>query len=102
MLFYHLELRCYIVVELKNTEFKPEYIGQLGFYTTAVNKTLKKDCDNKTIGLLLCRNKDKITVEWSLESSNSPIGVASYKLKNILTKEILEKLPTEKDINTFI
>ena len=57
LLFYHLDLRCYIVVELKTTEFKPEYIGQLGFYVTAVNETLKKETDNQTIGLLLCKIK---------------------------------------------
>lgn len=73
MLFYHLELRCYIVVELKNVEFKPEYIGKLGFYVTAINETLKKESDNPTIGLLLCKEKDKISVEWSLKMKNVPI-----------------------------
>lgn len=62
LLFYHLDLRCYIVVELKNTNFKPEYIGQLNFYITAINKTLKKEIDNKTIGLFLCKEKDKLSV----------------------------------------
>lgn len=57
LLFYHLDLRCYIVVELKNTNFKPEYIGQLSFYITAVNKTLRREYDNETIGLLLCKEK---------------------------------------------
>ena len=65
LLFYHLDLRCYIVVELKITEFRPEYIGQLGFYVTAINETLKKDSDNETIGLLLCKNKDKLSAKWS-------------------------------------
>ena len=102
MLFYHLELRCYIVVELKNTEFKPEYIGQLGFYVTAIDETIKKEYDNQTIGLLLCKEKDKLSVEWSLKSTNSPIGVSSYELRNNIPKEILEKLPTEKDINIHI
>jgi len=63
MLFYHLDLRCYIVIELKNVEFKPEFIGQLSFYTTAIDKILKKEQDNKTIGLLLCKGKDKLSVE---------------------------------------
>lgn len=71
MLFYHLDLRCYIVVELKNTNFKPEYIGQLSFYITAVNKTLRKEYDNETIGLLLCKEKDKISVEWALGYKSS-------------------------------
>lgn len=102
MLFYHLDLRCYIVVELKNTNFKPEYIGQLNFYITAVNKTLRKECDNETIGLLLCKEKDKISVEWALEGVNNPIGVSSYKIEKYISKDILEKLPTEEEINLHI
>ena len=102
MLFYHLDLRCYIVVELKNTEFKPEYIGQLSFYVTAVDETLRKEQDNQTIGLLLCKGKDKLSVEWALKGTNSPIGVTSYEVKNKIPKEILDKLPTEEDINKHI
>ena len=66
LLFYHLELRCYIVVELKNTEFKPEFAGQLSFYVTAVDETIRKEYDNQTIGLFLCKGKDRLSVEWSL------------------------------------
>ena len=102
LLFYHLELRCYVVVELKNTEFKPEYIGQLNFYVTAVNKTLKKEIDNETIGLLLCKEKDKLSVEWALDGISNPIGVSSYKIKDYIPKDILDKLPTEDDINMHI
>lgn len=102
MLFYHLDLRCYIVVELKVTEFKPEYIGQLGFYVTAVDKTLRKEQDNQTIGLLLCKEKDKLSVEWALDFINVPIGVSSYNLINKKQKDILDKLPTEQDINMYI
>ena len=102
MLFYHLDLRCYIVVELKNVEFKPEFIGQLSFYTTAVDETLKKEQDNQTIGLLLCKGKDKLSVEWALKGTNSPIGVTSYEVRNEIPKEIRDKLPTEEDINRNI
>ena len=102
MLFYHLDLRCYIVVVLKVTEFKPEYIGQLGFYVTAVDKTLRKEQDNQTIGLLLCKEKDKLSVEWTLDFINVPIGVSSYNLINKKQKDILDKLPTEQDINMYI
>ena len=102
MLFYHLELRCYIVVELKNVEFKPEYIGQLSFYVTAVDETLRKEQDNQTIGLLLCKGKDKLSVEWALKGTNNPIGVTSYEVRNELPKEILDRLPTEEDINKFM
>ena len=90
------------MVELKNTEFKPEYVGQLGYYVTAVDETLKKENDNETIGLLLCEDKDKLTVEWSLKSVNAPIGVASYKVKNVIPKEIMDKLPTEEELNLYI
>lgn len=102
LLFYHLDLRCYIVVELKITEFRPEYIGQLGFYVTAINETLKKDSDNETIGLLLCKNKDKLSAKWSLKSSNVPIGIASYELNKYIPKNLLEKLPTEEDLNLHV
>lgn len=102
LLFYHLDLRCYIVVELKNTKFKPEHVGKLNFYVTAVNKTLKKESDNNTIGLLLCKDKDKLSVEWSLECSNNPIGVSSYQVKNCIPKDILDKLPSEEEINMHI
>lgn len=102
LLFYHLELRCYIVVELKAGEFKPEYVGQIGFYVTAVDKLLKKEYDNPTIGLLLCREKNRVTVDWSLQSANVPIGVSTYKLNNQLPKNILDKLPTEEEINLHI
>ena len=102
LLFYHLDLRCYIVIELKTTEFKPEYIGQLGFYVTAVNETLKKETDNQTIGLLLCKNKDRLTAKWSLKSTNVPIGISSFELNKYVSKEVLEKLPTEEDLNLHI
>ncbi len=102
LLFYHLELRCYIVVELKTSKFKPEYIGQLSFYVTAVDETLKHEYDNPTIGLLLCKEKDRLSVEWSLKGINLPIGVSSYKLSEYIPKDILEKLPTEEEINLHI
>lgn len=99
LLFYHLDLRCYVVIELKTTEFKPEYIGQLGFYVTAVNEILKRKDDNQTIGLLLCKNKDKLTAKWSLKSTNVPIGISSFELNKYISKEALEKLPTEEELN---
>lgn len=87
LLFYHLKLRCYVVVELKAVEFKPEFLGQLQFYVTAVDETLKSDEDNPSIGLLLCKSKDKIAVEWALKSTNVPVGVASYEVKQYLPSE---------------
>lgn len=102
LLFYHLELRRYVVVELKANSFKPEYIGQLGFYVTAIDETLKKEQDNPTIGLLLCRDKDRLTVDYSLKSINVPIGVSSFEIEKYIPKDILEKLPTEEDLNLHI
>ena len=94
LLFYHLELRSYVVVELKNQDFKPDFIGQLQFYVTAVDETLKKQWDNPTIGLLLCKGKDRYSVEWSLKSTTAPIGVASYEIRNYL--------PTEEELNEYL
>ncbi len=99
LLFYHLELRCYVVVELKNDNFKPEYIGQLNFYVTAINKSIKKDYDNKTIGLLLCKGKEKMSVEWSLDGINNPIGVSSYEIEKYIPKNIWKKLSVEEEKN---
>lgn len=95
LLFYHLKLRCFIVVELKSGRFKPEYIGKLNFYLSALDK-LKHKTDNSSIGLLLCKEKNKIIVEYSLKGISKPIGVSQYKLskklsKNLPTKEELEK-----------
>ena len=94
LLFYHLELRCFIVVELKNQDFDPSFIGQLQFYVTAIDETIRKKDDNPTIGLLLCKNKDRFSVEWSTKTSAVPIGVASYKIS--------QYLPSEEEINKFL
>ena len=102
LLFYHLELRRYVVVELKANSFKPEYAGQIGFYVTAVDEILKKEQDNPTIGLLLCKDKDRLTVDYSLKSINVPIGVSSFEIEKYIPKDILEKLPTEEDLNLHI
>ncbi len=101
-IFYHLELRRYVVVELKANSFKPEYTGQIGFYVTAVDEMLKKEYDNPTIGLLLCQDKDRLTVDYSLKSVNVPIGVSSFELEKYIPKNILEALPTEEDLNLHI
>ena len=102
MLFYHLKLHCYIAVELKAVPFKPDFIGQLNFYLTALNEQIKDKLDAPTIGLLLCKSKDKLTVEYSLKGVDKPIGVSSYEISKYLPKNILENLPTEEDINLHI
>ncbi len=78
LLFYHIRLRCYCVVELKSTDFKPEYAGKLNFYLSAVDDFLKHEDDNPSIGILLCKSKNKLKVEYALRDINKPIGVADY------------------------
>ena len=90
------------MVELKASSFKPEYTGQIGFYVTAVDEQLKKEHDNSTIGLLLCQDKDGLTVDYSLKSMNVPIGVSSFEIEKYIPKDVLEKLPTAEDINIHL
>lgn len=98
LLFYHLKLRCYVVVELKGGKFKPEHLGQLGFYLTAVDRQIKSEHDNPTIGLLLCKNKNKIVAEYALGDKTQPMGVAEYKLLESLPLELQTSLPSIEQI----
>ena len=98
LLFYHLKLRCYVVIELKAGAFKPEHTGQLSFYMTAVDAQVKTDQDNPTIGLLLCRSKNKVVAEYALRDSNKPIGVAEYQLIESLPAELQTSLPSIEEI----
>jgi len=100
LLFYHLQLRCYVVVELKSTEFKPEYAGKLNFYLSAVDDLLRVTGDKPTIGLLLCKNKNNVVAEYALRDINKPIGVAGYETKLVesLPKEFKSSLPTVEEI----
>ena len=100
LLFYHVKLRCYVVVELKNTPFKPEYAGKLNFYLSAVDDLLKHPDDKPTIGLLLCKTKDDFIAEYTLKDINKPIGVASYEteLFESLPKNLKGSLPTIEEI----
>lgn len=102
LLFYHLKLRCYIVIELKNGDFKPEYAGKLNFYTSAVDDLLKHKDDKQSIGLLLCRNKKGMIAEYSLRDIDKPIGVSEYKLFEKLPKEYENILPSAEDIEKRI
>lgn len=88
LLFYHTYLHCYVVIELKTSEFKPEYISKLNFYINAVDEKVKSERDEQTIGLLLCAEKSNITVEYSLRGINQPLGVAEYELENFVKKEL--------------
>ena len=102
LLFYHLKLHCYIVVELKTTRFKPEYAGKMNFYLSAVDDLLKSNSDNPSIGIILCKEKNKLSVEYSLKNINKPISVSSYELRKYLPNDIAKNLPTEEDINLHI
>ena len=98
LLFYHLKLRCYVVIELKAGKFKPEHLGQLGFYLTAVDRQVKSELDNPTIGLLLCKSKNKVVAEYALGDKTQPIGVAEYKLLESLPAELQTSLPSIEQI----
>lgn len=94
LLFYHLKLRCYVVIELKAGKFKPEHLGQLGFYLTAVDAQVKHPDDGPTIGLLLCKSRNKVVAEYALRDTAQPLGVAEYKLLESLPAELKTNLPS--------
>ena len=98
LLFYHLKLRCYVVVELKGGKFKPEHLGQLGFYLAAVDGQVKHPQDSPTIGLLLCTSKNKVVAEYALRDNTRPIGVAEYQLVESLPEELQTSLPSIEQI----
>jgi hypothetical protein len=99
LLFYHIHLRCFVVIELKKGEFKPEYAGKMSFYLTAVDGQLKNEADNPTIGLILCQGKgNKIVAEYTLRDIHKPVGVASYQLTKSLLEALKDQLPTIEDL----
>jgi predicted nuclease of restriction endonuclease-like (RecB) superfamily len=98
LLFYHLGLRCFVVVELKKGDFKPEYAGKMNFYCSVVDEKLKHETDQSTIGLILCQTKDRILAEYSLRDINKPIGVSDYELTRALPKNLKSVLPTIEEI----
>lgn len=102
LLFYHLELRCYVVVELKVTKFKGEHLGQLGVYVSAVNHIKKKPTDNPTIGLLICKTKNNVMAQYALESTNQPISISEYQLSKLMPEHIQSQLPTIEDIEATL
>ncbi len=96
LLFYHINLIAYIVVELKATEFQPEFAGKLNFYVSAVDELIKQEQDNPTIGLLICSNMNKTEVQWAFRGVNTPLGVATYS--NVQIEEIQKQLPTVEEL----
>lgn len=95
IIFYHIKLRCYVVIELKVVDFEPEFAGKLNFYVSAVDELMKDAEDNPTIGLLICKHKDDMTVEWAFRGVDRPLGVAEYE--NEIRKAV-EMLPTPEEI----
>lgn len=98
LLFYNLKVRSYVVIELKTTEFKPEYAGKLNFYLSAVDKYIKDQNDNPTFGILLCKDKKRITAELALKDINKPIGVSEYKILSEIPTFLENTLPSIEEI----
>lgn len=102
LLLYHRKLRCLFAVELKVGEFKPEYAGKMQFYLTVLNEKIKLHDENPSIGLILCKDKERLIVEYALRDSTQPIGVATYKITNKLPKEFKRYLPSPRDITGIL
>ena len=99
LLFYHLKLRCYIVVELKVVKFQPEFVSKLNFYCNAVNHMMKNKNDKNTIGLLICKEKNDVVAQWTVENLSEPIGISTYSLKKVLPSEEEIQKTLSKDEN---
>jgi predicted nuclease of restriction endonuclease-like (RecB) superfamily len=100
LLFYHTQLHCYVVIELKTGDFEPEYAGKLNFYLKAVDETLRRSGDEPTIGLLLCKHRDRLVAEWALSDVQKPIGISEYQITHDLPTEIRSSLPSIEQIET--
>jgi predicted nuclease of restriction endonuclease-like (RecB) superfamily len=98
LLFYHTRLHCYMVIELKTGDFEPGHTGQINFYIKAVDSQLRKVEDRPTIGLLLCKGRDRLVAEYALSDIHKPIGVSEYKLIHSLPKKLKSSLPAIKEI----
>jgi len=98
MLFYNLKLRCYVITEIKSVKFKPEHIGQLNFYLSAVDDLMSHPDDNPSIGLLLCKSRNKIIAEYALKSVEKPIGISEYELTKTLPDKLKDVMPTVKEL----
>ena len=100
MLFYHIRLHCYVVVEVKVTEFESSYAGQLGTYVVAVNHQLKTEKDEPTLGLLVCKSKDDIKAQYALEESSQPLGLSAYELSKLIPENFKGSLPSIDEIES--
>ena len=102
LLFYHVKLKCYVVVELKTGKFKPEHAGKMNFYLNLMDRQVKDKSDNPTIGLILCEDKKGITVEYAIEGINKPMGVSQFKLTEKLPEQLKQYLPTAKELTKLV
>jgi len=98
LLFYHLKLRCYVVIELKAGAFKPEYAGKLNFYLSAVDAMLKHESDGPSIGLILCKDKNRLVAEYALKDISKPVGISEYRLIESIPEDLQGSLPTIEQI----
>ena len=98
LLFYHIKLKCYVVVELKAIEFKAEFAGKMNLYLSAVDDNLKTENENQTIGLLLCKSKSEIIAEYALRGMTQPIGIAEYEINKVVPENLKSELPTIEEI----
>ncbi len=98
LLFYHLRLRAYVVIELKMTAFKPEYAGKMNFYLSAVDDLLRHEQDQPSIGIILCKTKNKVVAEYALRDTRKPIGVSSFQLMESLPEKLQGSLPTIEEL----
>jgi predicted nuclease of restriction endonuclease-like (RecB) superfamily len=98
LLFYHLKLRCFVVIELKKGKFKPEYAGKVNFYCSVVDDLLRHESDQPTIGLILCQTTDRVLAEYALRDVHKPIGVADYEFTRALPQELASSLPSIEEI----
>jgi predicted nuclease of restriction endonuclease-like (RecB) superfamily len=98
LLFYHLRLRCFVVIDLKISEFQPEFIGKMNFYLSAVDDLLKHPNDQPSIGIILCKTRNNVIVEYALRDTNKPMGVSTYQLTESLPKQLKGSLPTIEEL----
>ena len=98
LLFYHLRLRCYVVIELKVEAFKPEFAGKLNFYLSAVDDQLRHPQDGPSIGIILCKTRNAVIVEYALRDSKKPMGVATYTVSPALPSQLQAALPTREEL----
>ena len=102
LLFYHTKLKCYIAIELKTNEFKPEYASKVGFYLSMLDEQVKDVNDNPSIGIILCQNKNNKIVDYTLKYINKPVGVSEYKIFDKLPSNYLKNIPSKKEITKYL